>query len=271
MAAIAPARPPKPLAERAAPTWKTTKGVCPVAQRIVVYGTGKIGKTSLIASASKLGWRPIILDVEEGSKSLDIERFEGIDSFESCIALLRSDALDPYDIVAIDSGTRLEEMITAAVIQQAGCKGIEEVGGGWGKGFTRVHELWLSVLAQLDTLVRRGKHVVIVCHDCTTPVPNPEGVDYLRYEPRLQSPAAGKNSNRLRTKEWADHVCFVSYDLFVDGTKESKVGKAQGCGSRSIHFAQMPAWLAGSRSQSESITFEEGSAEFWKRLIGRKS
>ena len=35
-------------------------------------------------------------------------------------------------------------------------------------------------LADLDRHCRAGRHVVLICHDCTSTVPNPAGEDWLR-------------------------------------------------------------------------------------------
>ena len=37
-------------------------------------------------------------------------------------------------------------------------------------------------------------NVILICHDCTATVPNPTGEDWLRYEPRLQSPGSGNRT-----------------------------------------------------------------------------
>jgi len=69
---------------------------------------------------------------------------------------------------------------------------------GFGKGCQHVYETFLPLLSDLDQHVRAGRNVALILHDCTATVPNPKGEDYIRWEPRLQSPASGKASIRLR-------------------------------------------------------------------------
>ena len=104
-------------------------------------------------------------------------------------------------------------------------------------------DTFLPLLADLDRHARAGRNVVLVCHDCTSTVPNPAGEDWLRYEPRLQSPNSGKASIRLRVREWADHVLFVGYDVSV-----GKDGKGRGAGTRTLYSAEVPHCMAKSRA-----------------------
>jgi len=112
----------------------------------------------------------------------------------------------------------------------------------------------------LDTHYKAGINVVLICHDCTTNVPNPSGDDFIRYEPRMQSPTSGKNSIRSLLKEWADHLLFIGYDVSV------KDGKGEGSGTRTIYPAEMPTHLAKSRILADPIVYEQGSDELWKNL-----
>jgi hypothetical protein len=119
--------------------------------------------------------------------------------------------------VVLDDLTKAEELCSKWVVDNVKtekgheAKGIE--GYGFGKGFTHLYEAFLPLLGDLDAHVRAGRQVVCVAHECTANVPNPHGEDWIRYEPRLQSPPSGKNSVRHRVKEWADHLIFIGYDV----------------------------------------------------------
>ena len=87
------------------------------------------------------------------------------------------------------------------------------------------------------------------------------GEDWLRYEPRLQSPASGKSSIRLRLREWADHVLFMGYDVNV------KDGKGQGAGTRTLYPAELTHCMAKSRTCQTPIPVAGDPADLWKTLF----
>ena len=133
---------------------------------------------------------------------------------------------------------------------------------GFGKGYQHVYETFLTLLGDLDRHVRAGRNVILICHDCCTNVPNPQGEDWQRYEPRLQSPSSGKASIRLRVREWADHVFFLGYDVDV------KEGKGHGCGTRTLWPVEMPHCMAKSRRLADPIPVYPNDAAVWTALFG---
>ncbi len=247
-----------------------SKGKRVAAQRVVLYGPGGIGKSELCSLLSGVGLKPLFFDVEGGSDHLDIDRIEAgqLQTLDDLRAALANDALcGEYNAIVIDSLTRCEMLATAWTIKNVPhpekrdrvIKGIEDY--GYGKGYQFVYETFLTLLGDLDRHIRAGRHVICTAHECTSPVPNPEGDDWIRYEPRLQSPSSGKASIRLQVKEWAGHLLFIGYDVAVDD------GKGVGGGTRTIYPAERPAWMAKSRTLSEPLVYEKGSSEIWKQLL----
>ena len=59
-------------------------------QRIVLYGPGGIGKSTLASLAPGA----VLLDIEQGSRELDARRIGNIETFADLRACLQSDALD---------------------------------------------------------------------------------------------------------------------------------------------------------------------------------
>ena len=133
---------------------------------------------------------------------------------------------------------------------------------GYFKGFQHVYVAFCGLLNDLDVHVRAGRNVILVCHDCTSSVPNPAGDDWLRYEPRLQTSGTGKASIRLRVREWADHVLFLGYDLTVDDKK-----KGHGFGKRRIQPIERPHCMAKSRTLTESLILEQWDIALWQRMF----
>lgn len=233
------------------------------AQRVIVYGTGGIGKTSLCGTLETVGRSPIIIDVEDGSRDLDVARIpaDAIQDLKSLRSVLADDDLfAPFDTIVIDSATKVEDLVAAEVCREANVDKLEDVGGGFGKGYRAVYERFLALLGDLDAHVRAGRSVVLICHSTTARVPNPGGADFIRYEPRLYQ--NDKNSLRDRVKEWSDHVFAVLYDV------DAKDNKAKGSGTRTIYTREMPTHIAKSRTLRDAYPFAEGDAAIWRALFG---
>lgn len=272
-----PAAPPPPKASAnpaATPAvtrnFKVQSGTLNSPMKTILYGTGGIGKTELCSLLKDVGVKPLILDLEQGSKFLDVDRIDDIATWDELRSVLVDDSIwQGYGAVVIDSFTKAEELATSWTIANVKHeKGhfVDSIEGyGFGKGFTHVYETFLQLLGDLDMRCRRGQHVAGVAHDCVSNVPNPAGEDWIRYEPRLQSPNSGKASIRLRVKEWTDHLLFVGYDTFV-----TKDGKGTGSGTRMIYPSELPTHMAKSRCLSEPLVYERGNPQLWKQLLNKE-
>ena len=229
-------------------------------KRIGMYGTGGIGKTSLAARAPG---RIAFYDLDESLDALEIPIApRPVTNWAELRADIQS--LRDVDTIVIDRGTRAEEWAVAHTIATVphekgfAIKRIEDY--GFGKGYQHVFDTFLPLLADLDTQRRRGCNVILVMHDCMANVPNPQGDDYIRYEPRLQNPTSGKASIRARIKEWVDSLVFIGFDVDV------KNNRAKGSGTRTIYPVEMPHCMAKSRNMRDAIEYVDGSAELWTLL-----
>lgn len=237
-------------------------------QKVVIYGPGGVGKTELAANMAQVGVIPGFLDLDEGSYRLDVTRTdptpETYEEIGEVLAAWKDNT--EIDAVVVDSLTKAEEFCgqyTLRTVPHEKGHFVDSLEGyGWGKGFFHVYENFLLLLQALDAVVRVGKHVVCICHDCTANVPNPGGEDWIQYQPRLQSPPSGKGSIRHRVKEWCDHLLYVGFDTFV-----STDGKAQGTGSRTIYCTELPTQWAKSRSLSQPFPYPKGDSNLWQQLF----
>lgn len=237
-----------------------------VGQKICIYGPGGVGKTSLAAAVVDVGLNPLFIDAEDSSKFLDVARVSPKSWDEVRQVLHTPDLMDDYDCVVVESLTKLEDWANQWVCQNIPhekgntIRGIEDY--GYGKGYQHIYEAFLCLLGDLDAITRTGKHVFATAHVCTETVPNPEGENWLQYQPRLQSPPKiGKV--RERVKEWCDHLLFVDFDKAV------AKAKAIGHGTRTIYCAERPTYWAKSRSLADPVPYEKDSSEIWNQLFNK--
>jgi len=276
--AAPPNTPPRSSApRRAAPSRPVPKASVAFGQvssgnghRVVLFGPGGIGKST----QSALTPGPVaFFDLDESlpilagqlPECIDIRPVAGVEDWQAIRDALHADGWGEIKTIVIDSATKAEELAARWVLENVktdkGNKAERIEDYGWGKGYTHVYETFLQLLGDLDQHVRAGRNVILICHDCTSTVPNPRGEDWIRYEPRLQSPSSGKASIRLRVREWADHVLFFGYDIDVAG------GKARGGESRTIYTTERPHCMAKSRTLDDEIVVERHDATIWQRLL----
>lgn len=246
-----------------------SSGVTNGADRIVIYGTGGIGKSTLAAYLPA----PLFLDVERSTNKLNVARDTASEWYElrgKCAAIAAQVETLGIRTVVIDSVTIAEELAKEHVIANrraqrssgpdAKVESIEDF--GWGKGWQFVFDEFQGLLADLDRIAEKGINVCMIAHDVSTPVPNPMGEDFIRWEPHLYSgDKKGRGSIRERVKQWADHVVFIAYDIFVTE------GKGQGSGTRTIHTVELPTHIAKSRTEQFAMNFTlDDPGAVWKRL-----
>ena len=242
--------------------------------RMLLYGPGGIGKTTL---ASQAPGPVAFIDLDDslprlrsslGDGLANLRPVSGIETWMDLRETLQADGWDGIATIAIDSLTKAEELAVAHTVanvpHEKGHRVQRLEDYGYGKGYQHVFDTFLPLLADLDRHCRAGRHVVLICHDCTSTVPNPAGEDWLRYEPRLQSPNSGRASIRLRVREWADHVLFLGYDVDVN-----EDGKGRGVGTRTLYPAELPHCMAKSRTCGQAMAVGGGQdgAAVWENII----
>jgi hypothetical protein len=222
---------------------KITKGKQTRAQRVVIYGVESVGKSTFAAKFPK----PLFLDVENGSNSINVLRWEletkpdrKIELWNELKAAIIATKDEPQKTIVIDSADRVENIIREAICEQYKKTSIEDF--GYGKGEVIVAE-WLSrLLSSLDELIYCGKNVVIIAHSHVKPTQPPDMMaSYDRYELRMS-----KKCSPL-VKEWADELWFLRFKTKVVSTDSGK-GKGIGGKERILLTTHSAAYDAKTRS-----------------------
>ena len=215
-----------------------TKGIQKRAVRICLYAVEGIGKTTW---ASKFPGA-VFIDTEDGSLQLDVARFPKPETWRELLEMI--DAVIsgevPCQTLVIDTVDRAEELLTTAIINDAGVDTIEKVNGGYGKGWTLLSERFIKeFLFRLDKVINKGINVVLIAHAAMRKVESPDEPPYDHWEMKLSKKTAPK------VKEWTDILLFANYRIMV--IEENGRNKARGKAQRKMFANHHPTYDAKNR------------------------
>lgn len=216
-----------------------TKGPVKTAIRVGIYGTEGVGKTTL---ASKFP-RTVFIDVEGGSKHMDVRRFDQPESLNEVKEQLDYVVGHPeeFGTVVIDTVDALEKLIFKEVCQEKKIQNIEDI--GYGKGYVYAKQKMQGLLELLDVVIQRGVHVVLICHSMIRKFELPDEMgSYDRYMLKLNE----KNIAPL-VKEWVDLLLFINYKTDIVTDADGKTKKGKGGQKRIMYTTHNACWDAKNR------------------------
>lgn len=183
--------------------------------RIVFQGQEGVGKTTWASQCP----RCIFLTAEDGGGDLDYDRAvlgTWTDLRDAVKTLIREGG--DYETVVIDTIDTYERMLHAHLIERHEVDSIEQIGGGYGKGYKAAEEEMSGLAADLDALrERRRMHIILLAHTHVKAFNDPMGAPYDRYELRMHKAVAALWSG------WADAILFACFDVTV--MKAGKKGR----------------------------------------------
>ncbi len=217
---------------------KIKTGMAPRAQRVVLFSPEGLGKSSLAAHFPD----PLFLDVEDSTSQLDVRRIEAKDlpdlkALESAVAeIIKEKACKT---LVIDTVDWTEEMAISEVVATEQAKNLEDIGGGFGKGYAILTNRFTILLSKLDNCISNGINVLLLAHTSITPFDPPDGAGkYDRYELKLSKDRKNGKGTASLIKEWADIVCFANWKTNVAEKGKGAATTFKGVGGREriMHF-----------------------------------
>ena len=220
---------------------KITKGKRARAQKVVIYGTEGIGKSSL---ASKFP-DPLFIDTEGSTDNMDVARLDKPTSWimlNNQIAFVKANPTVCKTLV-IDTIDWAESLCVDNLCAMHGKKGIEDF--GYGNGYVYAKEEMGRFLNKLQDLIEIGINVVLTAHAQIRKFELPDEMgSYDKYELKLGKKTSSQTAPLV--KEWADLLLFCNYKTYLVSQEKSTKKKAQG-NQRVMYTEHNPAWDAKNR------------------------
>ena len=181
---------------------KISNGRIPRAQKVVLYGSEGIGKSTLAAMFPN----PLFIDTEGGTAHMDVRRIDKPGTWTELMDVLNEVAITP-DVcgsLIIDTADWAEQLAVSYVCAKYKKAGIEDF--GYGKGHTYLAEEFAPFFRALDRIVGAGIHVVVTAHAKMRKFEQPDEMGaYDRWEMKLSKQVAPL------FKEWCDMLLVLNY------------------------------------------------------------
>ena len=220
---------------------KITKGKRARAQKVVIYGTEGIGKSSLASQFPE----PLFIDTEGSTDNMDVARLDKPTSWimlNNQIVFIKANPTVCKTLV-IDTIDWAESLCVDNLCAMHGKKGIEDF--GYGNGYVYAKEEMGRFLNKLQDLIEIGINVVLTAHAQIRKFELPDEMgSYDKYELKLGKKTSSQTAPLV--KEWADLLLFCNYKTYLISQEKSTKKKAQG-NQRVMYTEHNPAWDAKNR------------------------
>ncbi len=196
---------------------------------------------------------PIFICTEPGQENINTSGFPLVDNWTQMEETLTCLAMEEhsYKTLVVDSLDWFEPIVWDEVCVDTKAKRIDEVGGGFGKGFMVAQEKWKLYFKYLEYL-RKQKNMTIlqIAHSKIKEVKPPDSDMYEMFTMKLQD---GKNASAAALLfEYSDIILFANYGVnimkeTINNDKNKTRSRAIGTGARYLYTEERPAYKAGNR------------------------
>jgi hypothetical protein len=199
---------------------------------LVVHGGPGVGKSTFAAGAPD----PFFIDADNRTAHLNVRRVKP-EAWEEVLDVFRLAAKGELKCktLVLDTIDQAELLMHRDLAASNGVATIEEVGGGYGKGYVVALNEWRRLGVAIDAVRSKGIGVILLAHSQVKTFKNPTGEDYDRWELKLDKRA----HNFLR--ERVDGVGFAEFETVTVKTKDGRT-KAKGSGKATLRFSPSPAF-----------------------------
>lgn len=236
--------------------------------RILLLGVEKIGKTSFAAGCHFEGGRrvleganaPVILPMkgEEGADDMSVGSFPTLTSYDEVLEAMGALYAEDHDFktVVVDSASALEPLVWDYVCRKHNVSGIEDVGGGYGKGYVEAAAAFRSLLDGLDALrSAKGMTSIVIGHVKVKRFDDPSADSYDRYQFDVHDRVANLIAR------WADLILFCGTKVVVKRedkgfNKTKNRGLDATGGARFLYTQKRPAHPGGGRGIYGQLPYE---------------
>ena len=200
--------------------------------RLLVHGEGGTGKSTFFSGAPD----PLFIDPEQRTGHLDVTRFTP-ETWVELLAFMKEVILSrPCKTLVFSTIDFMEGMVWSHLCKREGTANIEDLGGGWGKGFSMARDEFSLFLAGVEKLVSVGINVGIESHSEVETFRNPIGADFDRWNIKLH-----KRTRPIFIAKM-DAIGFACWEDFAKKKdKTEKAAKAITTGERVLTFGHNPA------------------------------
>ena len=221
-------------------------GSAPKPPIITLYGTGKIGKSTLAASFPN----PVFIRTEDGTDALSVDAFPLATTFQDVKDAISSLCGEhDFKTLVVDSLDWLEPLIWDEVAGDQGAASVNDESVKaltFGKGMLLAADKWREDYLRAINYLRdhKGMTIIQIAHHQIKRFDAPDVDPYDRYGIKLHKAASAL------VAEDSDIILFANYKTMTkekDVGFDKKVTRALGNGTRVLHTVEAPAWQAGNR------------------------
>lgn len=241
-----------------------TEGAKPGSFATILYGPPGSWKSELASHCSK----PLFLDLEEGTRFLDVKRIKAKD-FESVLRAFGWIMTQPqFDTFVVDGLTQVARMATDYTKASLGVKQLSEV--AWGGGTGALRDNMRRFIRAFEAVRDKGTNVIVLAHSKVKPVKDPTQDSYDCIEFDCE-------------KEIVNEIAAACDGVFllrpqIRSTEKDGDRRVLASGKRELILSDKGGVLAKSRFNiGQSIEFdyhedkqerEQQYKQFWSKICG---
>jgi len=239
---------------------KTITKNAPKKPIMVLHGPEGIGKTTFAACAPN----PVFLLTEDGLGDLEVPRYPEkekgtVKSFKEVMEFISDLYIQDHDFktLVVDSLDKLEPLVWRNVCERTDVTSIEDVKGGYGKGYVEASKEWQEFMDGISALRnKKDMFVILIAHSAIVPVKDPTQPDYDKYILNLN-----KRAVSICT-DLPDVVGFASWETFTNKEKGEDRYRAVTTGKRVLYLSPKPYHTAKNRYH-----MREEMPLLWKEFV----